>query len=152
MTRATIWAVFSIGAAAIHFAVMPEHLAEWWAFGVFFAVLAWFQALWAVGYLVRPSTTLTWLAIGINLATVVVWAFTRTIGLPFGPEPGMPEAVGASDVVATILEVALAAGLLLGSRHRAAADDVKPWPWPAILTVSALVAAVTTISLAFPGG
>lgn len=107
------WAALSVGAAAIHFAVIPEHLAEWWAFGLAFAVLGWFQVLWPFAYLERPSRGLSWLAILANLATVIVWAWSRTAGLPVGPEPGMPEPIGAPDLVATVFEVALVAGLLV---------------------------------------
>ena len=34
-------ATLSMAAAAIHFAVMGEHFAEYLAFGVFFSVVAW---------------------------------------------------------------------------------------------------------------
>ena len=64
------WAALSVGAAAIHFAVIPDHLEEWWAFGLFFAVLGWFQAVWPIAYLDRPSSRLAWVAIAVNLATV----------------------------------------------------------------------------------
>jgi hypothetical protein len=108
----TWWAALSVGAAAIHFAVIPDHLAEWWAFGLSFAVLGWFQAVWPILYLDRPSRPLAWTAIVVNLAAVGVWAWSRTAGLPVGPEPGMPEAIGAADLVATVFELALAVGLL----------------------------------------
>ena len=108
----TWWAALSLGAAAIHFAVIPDHLEEWWAFGLFFAVLGWFQAVWPIAYLARPSRRLAWIAVAANLATVVLWAWSRTAGLPVGPEPGMPEAIGAADLVSTALEVALVVGLI----------------------------------------
>ena len=45
-----------------------------------------------------------------NAAVVLVWAVSRTAGLPIGPEVWHPEAISALDVVATALE----AGLVLG--------------------------------------
>ena len=47
----TWWAALSVGSAAIHFAVIPDHLEEWWAFGLAFALLGWFQAVWPSSYL-----------------------------------------------------------------------------------------------------
>src|SRR5215469_4359432 len=38
----------SVGAAAIHFAVVFEHFAEYILYGVFFLVIAWAQLIWPV--------------------------------------------------------------------------------------------------------
>jgi hypothetical protein len=105
--------VLSLGAAAIHFAVVPDHFEEWWAFGLFFATLGWFQALWAVAYLLQQSRQLAWLGIGVNVATVLVWVWSRTAGIPFGPSAGTVENVGPPDVLASAFELALVAGLLV---------------------------------------
>jgi hypothetical protein len=48
-------AAASLGAAAIHFAVIVPHFNEYTAFGVFFLVVAWFQAAWAC-WSRRPTT------------------------------------------------------------------------------------------------
>src|SRR5687768_16697666 len=48
---AAIAAALSLGAAAIHFAVIAEHLALDLGFGLFFIGLAWFQVIWAQVYL-----------------------------------------------------------------------------------------------------
>lgn len=153
------WAALSVGAAAIHFAVIPDHLEEWWAFGLFFAALGWFQAAWPIAYLERPSRRLAWIAIVVNLATVALWAWSRTAGLPVGPEPGMPEAVGAADVIATVLELALAVGLL-GVRAAAAAPSAgRSQPAPRDhsvramdLAIWALVAVLSTAAIALGTG
>ena len=39
-------AALSVGAAAIHFAVVFEHFAEYTLYGVFFLVLSWAQLIW----------------------------------------------------------------------------------------------------------
>src|SRR5690242_11317378 len=87
----------SIGAALVHAAVSPEHFAEWWAFGAFFVALAAYQAVW--GVLAIEPLGRRWLdgAVLVNAATVVLWAWTRVFGLPFGPEPGERETVGVAD-------------------------------------------------------
>lgn len=105
-------ATLSVAAAAIHFAVGPVHVVEYEPYGYAFLALAWFQALWAVGHAVRPNRFANLAAIVINAGAAVVWAWSRAVGLPFGPEPGVPEAVGSLDVVATVEELFLA-GLLV---------------------------------------
>jgi hypothetical protein len=102
-------AALSIAAAAIHFAVMGEHFAEYLAFGVFFSVVAWFQALWAVGVIVRPSRRLLLLGLVGNALVVLVWLSSRTIGLPIGSEAGAEDAAFV-DVLATVLEIGIVAG------------------------------------------
>jgi hypothetical protein len=149
----TLWVALSVGAAAIHFAVIPDHFEEWWAFGLFFAILGWFQAVWPIAYVNRPSRRLAWIAIAVNLATIVVWAWSRTIGLPVGPEPGMPEGIGAADLVATGLELALVLGLLAsGSLTTGQSEDppsARREPIGAVnLAIWAVVAALSTGAIA----
>jgi hypothetical protein len=150
----TLWVALSVGAAAIHFAVIPDHLEEWWAFGLFFAVLGWFQAVWPVAYVNRPSRRLAWIAISVNLATVVLWAWSRTVGLPVGPEPGMPEGIGAADLIATALELALVLGLLATrslttGQSGDAPSSARREPIGALnLAIWAVVAALSTAAIA----
>jgi hypothetical protein len=146
----------SIGAAAIHFAVVGEHFQEWWGFGLFFSALGWFQALWAVGYALRPTRWLAWLAIAVNGATIVVWIWSRTIGLPFGPDPGMPEAIGVPDVLSTALEVLLVIGLVVSELRgpRSAAETIRVSTIRAALNTAlatAVVVVVTTLVLSTQG-
>ena len=103
-------AALSMAAAAIHFAVMGEHFAEYVAFGVFFSVVAWSQAVWAVGTIVRPSRRLLLVGLVGNALVILVWLTSRTTGLPIGPEAGAPEPAAFIDVLSTIIEVAIVAG------------------------------------------
>ena len=109
MAQASL-AALSMAAAAIHFAVMGEHFAEYVAFGVFFSVVAWLQASWAVGVIVLPSRRLLLVGLVGNALVVLVWLSSRTIGLPIGPEAGAAEPAAFVDVLSTILEVAIVAG------------------------------------------
>lgn len=104
-------ATLSLGAGAIHFAVISAHFAEYWVFGVFFAVLAWYQAIWALLYALRPHRMLALTALLVNAGTVALWLWTRTVGVPIGPTAGELEPIGAPDVAATIFEVAIVVGL-----------------------------------------
>ena len=104
----------SAASALIHGAVVPEHFAEFPLFGIFFAVVALSQAFWAIALLGwGPSRPLLRWSVLLNGGIVLLWAVSRTVGLPIGPDAGTPEAVGAIDVLATIYEVALVAGALL---------------------------------------
>jgi hypothetical protein len=113
-------AVMSVGASGIHFAVMGEHFQEYVVFGVFVSLVAWFQALWALGVVVAPTR---WtLAVGFiaYAAIVCVWLVSRTAGVPIGPEPGVAEPAGLLDVLSTVLGlliVAVCAALLLRGQY-----------------------------------
>src|SRR5215469_14862191 len=103
-------AALSVGAAAIHFAVVFEHFNAYVLYGVFFLIVAWAQMIWAAVVLWRPSRT--WLSLGIagNAIILAVYLASRMTGLPFGPDKGHTEAFGGLDVVCGILEFALIAG------------------------------------------
>lgn len=104
-------ALLTAGAALIHVGVSADHFREWWAAGLFFLVSAAAQLGWAVWCWSRPSSRRVLLAgAGGSAALALVWAVSRTSGLPFGPEAGVAEPVGVADAVCVALEV-LSAGL-----------------------------------------
>ena len=141
-------ATLSLGAAAIHFAVIPEHVEEYWLFGLFFAGLGWYQALWAVLYVLRPVTLLALMAMVINAGTAGLWLWTRTIGLPIGPHAGELEPIGAPDVAATIFELAIVIGLAwsLVAGARALEAPFSP-PNTRIVLLTAFVAGVAAVTV-----
>lgn len=102
--------------AFIHVLAAAHHYREWALYGVFFTILAPAQAIWG-GLVFQRRHDRRILALGAiaNLIVAVVWAMSRTTGIPIGPEPWTPEAVGWHDVIATLNELAMAgivAGLL----------------------------------------
>jgi hypothetical protein len=103
-------AALSVGAAAIHFAVVFEHFAEYALYGVFFLVISWAQVIWPAVLLWRPSRLWLWLGIAGNAIVIAVYVASRTVGLPFGPDLHNAEAVGALDVVSCVLEFGLIVG------------------------------------------
>ena len=103
-------ASLSVGAAAIHFAVVFEHFAEYALYGVFFLVISWAQIIWPVILPWWPSRLWLWLGIAGNAIVIAVYAASRTVGLPFGPDLHSPESVGALDVVSCVLEFGLIVG------------------------------------------
>jgi hypothetical protein len=100
----------SAGAAAVHASVCSDHFRESFAFGVFFVIAAALQAVWAVLVCVRPTRALLVAGAAGNASLVLVWALSRTVGLPIGPEIWHPEPVSMLDMIATLLEVALVVG------------------------------------------
>src|SRR6202051_3953741 len=120
-------AALSVGAAAIHFAVVFEHFSEYALYGAFFLVISWAQVIWPAVLLWRPSRLWLWLGIAGNAAVIAVYVASRTAGLPFGPDLHSPESVGALDVVSCVLEfglIAVCAALLW--RPSLADRPVKP--------------------------
>ena len=108
-----------LGAALIHVSVAPEHLREWPAAGVFFIALALAEVVAAGPVLDRPVRTAAAIAAVMSAAPLAVWLWSRTAGMPFGPEPGAAEAVGLADTAACLLEAAtLAVALVLARRPR----------------------------------
>jgi hypothetical protein len=110
--------VLGLGAAAallaagvIHVAVVPEHLREYAPFGVFFVLVA--AAQLAAALFVLRDRRGAWPAIAaFNIAVCLVWAYTRFVALPLGPEAGGREAIAFVDALATGLQVAAVAVLL----------------------------------------
>jgi hypothetical protein len=96
-------ALGSLVAAGVHVWVCPEHFHEGLRFGVFFVLASSWQTGWAVQVIRRPTELLFRAGLVINAAMIVLWALTRTVGLPFGLAE--VERVGAIDLVATIAEV-----------------------------------------------
>jgi len=105
-------AALSLFAALIHLWVMPEHFEEWWGYGTFL-VAAMAQGLYGLALLRWSWQPLLLLGIGGNLAVIVLYGITRTVGMPFfGPHVGEVEGVGVADLFATTSELALVAALL----------------------------------------
>jgi hypothetical protein len=95
-----------LGAAVIHAAVIPEHLEEWSAAGRFFIGLTLAEVAVAVLLLVRSHRRAALFVAGaISVVPLVAWLWSRTLGLPFGPEAGVAEAIFVPDVLACVLEV-----------------------------------------------
>jgi hypothetical protein len=106
-------AALSLLAALIHLWVMPEHFEEWWGYGAFFLVAAVAQVVYVPLLLRWPNrSVLLLLGIAGNSAIVLLYLFTRAVGVPlFGPEAGEVEAVGIIDVCATASEAAIVVAL-----------------------------------------
>jgi hypothetical protein len=119
-------ALFSLGTAAVHGAVCPEHFKEAALYGVFFLTAAACQAGWAVLAWTRPRRWLLYAGAAGNAAIIALWAVTRTNGVPLGPGRGETEAIGALDIIATSCEIAIVLCAVLALRSVAHAVARTP--------------------------
>ncbi len=139
-----------LGAAGIHFAMVPSHASEWVAEGIAFAIAGWLQVALAVAVLFRPSKVALEIALVANLVFIAAWAWTRTAGAPFGPESGAVHDASFVDITCVALEtlavVASAVGLV---RPRLGASI----PRTAFVPLSAIplgIIVVATMAIASP--
>ena len=118
-------ALLSAAAAAIHSAVSAEHFEEAFIYGAFFLAASTAQAGWAIVIAYRPNRALLMVGAVGNAATIVLWTLTRTVGLPVGPRPWHPEAIGTLDLISTLLELAIVvcAATLVARRTAPAVSD-----------------------------
>jgi len=105
-------AALSLLAALLHLWVPPEHFEEWWGYGAFFLGASAAQILYVPIVVLWPTRIVLLGGIAANLAIVVLYLLTRTVGIPlFGPEAGEVEGFGFVDVCATASELGIAVAL-----------------------------------------
>ena len=104
-------------AGGIHLAVAPAHLNESLAHGGFFIAVAGLQLAQAALFALRPSRSLSFAIVTTNLLVLMVWAVSRTTGLPFGPDAGRPEPAGSHDLAAVLLETVVVVTAVRGIRR-----------------------------------
>ncbi len=158
--RALFLAAALFGSAAIHAAVVPEHLSQWAGAGVFFAILA--AAQLAVGLLSfgQLHRALLLAVEAVSIVPLALWLCSRTVGLPFGPAAGAPESAGLADIACCVLELGtlLAAAALLRNKDRlparqAASAHIRSLPVVAAIAVGVLGLAGTSPAwFGNPGG
>jgi hypothetical protein len=141
-------AALSVGAVTIHFAVIAQHLDEWWLTGTFFIIVALFQLAWGLLVLLRPRALVLLSGAVVNALVVATWIVSRTTGVPAGPEAGEAESVGFPDALATSFEGALIAlAVVVLARHQVRV----PRPWAAARgtwLAGVIVASLTALALA----
>lgn len=96
--------LLTLGAAAIHFAAVPEHFSLYLPYGIFFVLLGAAQVALAVLLLVAPSRRLYGIALAGTLVVIAIWLTSRTLGMPIGPRPWRPEEMALPDTAATLME------------------------------------------------
>jgi hypothetical protein len=109
-------ALASLSAALIHVMAGAHHFAEWWLFGVGFMVMAVAQVVSAASLALSTARPALGAAAALNAAIVVLWAWSRTLGLPIGPEAGTAEGIGVADVMASVTEAIIVAATIASLR------------------------------------
>jgi hypothetical protein len=108
----TSLALASLGAGLIHVMAGFHHWSEWWLFGVGMFVMAVAQVAGAAALGYTGGRFALVAALVVNVAIVALWVWSRTTGLPFGPEPGEAEAIGSPDALCTATELVLLGGAI----------------------------------------
>jgi hypothetical protein len=139
--------LLSAAAATIHFAAIDMQGAGYWLFIAAFALLAVFQLVWALLALIRPSRLLYVVGALGNLATVFIWAYSRAVDVPIGPDAGKPEPVAYGDVVSTVFEGLLVIGVLALLVRRARASSNPRLAVTVALLVSAVLIPLTGLAM-----
>ncbi len=105
-------ATASLGAAVIHFAVTPSHWESWLPSGVFFRLDCGVSTDLGVARLEPPPRPCFFAVGGImaNAGFAALWVWSLTMGEPFGPNAGQPEAVHAAGICALLLECYIVMG------------------------------------------
>jgi hypothetical protein len=143
----TVAMAASVGAAVIHFALAPEHLAERTRDGVFFLVVAWLQLAVAAALYRWRGRPEPWLAAGaVNGAVLLVWLGSRTIGFPETSHTS----VGFPDGLAAGLEAVVVLAAVVALRPSLAARAV-PGVSPVALGVAGLALAGLVSTSVAPG-
>lgn len=95
--------------------------------GAFMFLSGFAQFAWVL-WMLEPSAQAIRTGIAGNLGIIGLWILSRTIGLPIGRQPWVPEDIHSTDIMATALEVvvvlscaALLRPLLIRGTHRLAA-------------------------------
>jgi hypothetical protein len=144
--------IATVASGIVHAAAVPHHAEENLLFGVFFFASACVQFLWSTLALLSPSRSLLTSGVGVNVALIVLWAVTRTVGLP-GLLDG-PEEVGPWDLASKVWElVALVCCLALlprraGQKGRdwTISSRTRSWLVYSFLSVSAASLLVLALS------
>ena len=102
-------ALVSAAAAAIHLAAAPEHVEALGDLGLGFYWAALLQGGFALAWLLsaRPPR-LAAIGLTLNVGLILVWAWSRTVGIGL---PGGPEPIGIADAATVLLETGLIAML-----------------------------------------
>ena len=76
-----------LGAELVHWTVIDSHREEWAAAGTFFLVLV-VEAVLTFALIVSLTRWVIVASIVANVVPIAIWAWDRTLGLPFGPDAG----------------------------------------------------------------
>jgi hypothetical protein len=122
-TALTLLAAVVFMDGLIHIGAGVDHFNEFPLYTLVFGAVAAVQIGWAAMLLRRPSRTLLLLGCGFTAGVIVLWAASRTVGVPIAPRPWVPETVGVADLIETVGEAVtvIAAGSIAMATQLSAA-------------------------------
>lgn len=129
-------------AATTHLTVIGEHFHESSLLGAFFLLLSLAQYAYALAVSFHSSQRLLLAGLAANLSVLLLWAYTRTIALPFGIGPR--ESVGAADLTATTCEVVAVVLTWIALRRAGAQLAPSPGHFGALTSTGATVGCSAT--------
>lgn len=149
-------ALGTFAAAATHAAVMPVHFQQSWIYGTFFLFAMTGQVILGSLLLARPSDRIVVAGVIGSAAVIVLWGFSRVVGVPVGPDNGATEPAGVLDILASAAELATVLCGMMLLRGRLAIRGrrfVSAWRWSqwsiamrlAMATGTVVVAVLTTV-------
>ncbi len=140
----------ALTSGTIHIVATIEHADVNLLLSAFFALVGVAQvfAAWWIFRNPDDERMLKLAALG-SVIVSLLWVFSRTTGIPFGPEPGRA-AIGVADTITTLQQFVFAALVVVLLRRREAGDRRLPWLsghigarlTPALLTASMLMASI----------
>lgn len=105
-------------AGVIHLVAAGEHVDVGPSLVAFFVLVGAGQLAAARWIYVHPADLrVQRLVAAASVGIALLWVFSRTTGLPFGPEAGEIEGVGVADTVATLQELTFAAIVVATAWH-----------------------------------
>ncbi len=144
----TTLAAALLGAAVIHFAMVPQHMTEWAPEGIAFIVTGWVQVALAIGVVIRPKRWMLAATIAASVVFIAAWAITRIWGAPFGPNSGFAQPSSYVDLACVILEAAavVVAAAALWRPQFATNWRTEGIVFASIIPVAVLVLATTAVA------
>lgn len=138
-----VWCLLS--AAALHAAVAAPHYDEWALEGWFFVGLELAQVAVALTLAARPSRLVCVAGIAVNAGALLLWAVSRTGGVPLGPAAGEVGAIGRVDLVTAVFELVTIAVLTVVLTLRGQPSHARPLVVGGQVAVAGMAVAALTV-------
>jgi hypothetical protein len=107
-----------LGAAVVHATVVTEQLSRWPAAGIALLVLTVAEVDVALLFLLRLRSVQYVATAVVSAVPLLVWLYSRTAGLPFGPDAGVPPQIDLADAALAALEAATLVVAIAALRSR----------------------------------
>jgi hypothetical protein len=141
-------AALSAGAGVVHLAMAPIHASASSLEGVGFAAAGWFQLIVAAALVAKPNRRWLQAAVVANMTFIGVWAWSRTVGLPFGAHPGQVESIDSLDLLTVVLEglLVVGAGVMLAKPSLARSSSSASIVVASAVPVAVLLLTITVMT------